>query len=108
LSAPGLSCLVPQQLFGADKSDCCRQMGDRCGSMNTSSPKSCCQSPRQGSQPFVSSTSHLQLDSAPSMGAVLPMTPSTAVLDVKNSVPNAELFHSPPVSPPEAVSVLRI
>src|SRR4051812_18577072 len=74
LSAPALSCLVPQQLLGERYSDCCRQMGNRCDSKGMSSQQSCCESTTETGQPYISSTMHVSV-SAGVATAVLPVVP---------------------------------
>jgi len=105
LGTPSLSCFVPRQLLNADESDCCRQMGDQCGSTKMPSSHSCCESPRQVSQPYISSVSHQGRSSASVVLAILPIVPALLPLAVNGSPTIAE-FHSPPLSPPETNSVL--
>jgi hypothetical protein len=107
LGTPSLSCFVPRQLLNANDSDCCRQMGDQCGSSTMPSSQSCCTSPTQVSQPYISSVSHQGPSSAGIVLATLPIAPALLSLAVNGSPTIAE-FHSPPSSPPEANSVLRI
>lgn len=107
LGTPGLSCLVPRQLLSASESDCCRQMGSQCGSQEMSSPQSCCKSPSQNAQPYVSSGAHLRLASAVAVTAVLPVA-QTPVPHVVNEASATGRSHSPPISLPESNSVLRI
>ena len=106
LGTPSLSCFVPRQLLNADDSDCCAQMGDRCGSQTMPSSQSCCTSPSQISQPYIGSASH----PGPAAGvilALLPISPTLHSLITTENRPLAE-FYSPPLSPPEANSILRI
>src|SRR5580704_14717061 len=71
----GLSCFVPRQLLNAGENDCCRQMGDQCGSQTMPSSQSCCTSPSQVSQPYISSVSHQGPSSAGVVLAILPISP---------------------------------
>src|SRR5580704_19264876 len=75
LGTPSLSCFVPRQLLNADQSDCCRQMGDQCGSNTMPSSQSCCTSPSQVSQPYIGSVSHQGPSSAGVVLAILPISP---------------------------------
>jgi len=108
LGTPSLSCFVPRQLLNAGENDCCRQMGDQCGSQTMPSSQSCCESPSQVSQPYISSVSHTAGPS--SAGVVLAILPILQVTlpAIVNLTPAFDEFHSPPLSPPETNSVLRI
>jgi hypothetical protein len=75
LGTPSLSCFVPRQLLNANDSDCCRQMGHQCGSTTMPSSQSCCTSPTQVSQPYISSASHQGPSSAGVVLAILPIAP---------------------------------
>src|SRR5437879_80261 len=77
LGAPGLSCFVPRQLLNAAENDCCRQMGDQCGSRTMPSQQSCCESPNRVSQPYISSVSHAGPASAGVVLAIFPVSPVT-------------------------------
>jgi hypothetical protein len=107
LGTPSLSCFVPRQLLNADESDCCRQMGDQCGSTTMPSSRSCCTSPTQTPQPYISSVSHHLPSSAGVVLAVLEISPVPLPLDIDGSPTIAE-FYSPPLSPPKTNSILRI
>jgi hypothetical protein len=107
LGTPSLSCFVPRQLLNANDSDCCRQMGDQCGSTTMPSSRSCCESPLQVSQPYIGSISHTGPASAGVVLAILPISPAVLPLAVNGSPTIAE-FHSPPLSPPKTNSILRI
>jgi hypothetical protein len=106
--APMLACVVPRQLLNTAEHACCRSMGDECGSKKMPSPQSCCKSASQDGRPYLGSAAiHLQIASAHSLLALLP--PAAHI------VPIAELFqsisesgHSPPVTPAETTSILRI
>src|SRR5438105_14003167 len=103
---PELSCFVPRQLLNAAESDCCSQMGKQCDSQAQSTPQSCCQAPGQHAQPYLGSANHSSLTPASIVSAILPSVapvPSIVHADVR-----FVQFHSPPLSPPEAVSILRI
>src|SRR5579864_1642492 len=96
LGVPGLSCFVPQQLLGADKQECCRQMGSQCGSKEMSSPQSCCKSPSQQSpQPYINgSGEHFRIAPVAVVTAFLPVAP-TPLLMVADSALTIAQFHSP-------------
>ena len=106
LVTPGLSCLV--RPLSAAENECCRQMGSQCGSKEMQSPQSCCKLPRQQTaQPYVSSANHLQIVPAAATAAFLLVQgiPSTLRFDLALRFAQ---FYSPPLSPPETSSILRI
>jgi hypothetical protein len=107
LGTPTLSCFVPRQLLNADENDCCRQMGDQCGSKTMPSSQSCCTSPSQVSQPYIGSVNHTGPSSTGVVLAILPISPAPLPL-IRDGSPTIAEFHSPPLSPPKANSVLRI
>jgi hypothetical protein len=108
LGVPGLSCFVPQQLLGADQEECCRQMGSQCGSKEKSSPQSCCKSSSQQSvQPYIGSVEHSQVAPAAPVAAFFP-DQSAPNLQVDDSTSTIMMFHSPPLSLSETISVLRV
>jgi hypothetical protein len=108
LGVPGLSCFVPQQLLGADKNECCRQMGSQCGSKEMSSPQSCCKSPsQQSAQPYINIGEHSRIAPAAVVTTFLSVEP-TPILVVADSALTIAQFHSPPISLSETNSVLRL
>ena len=108
LGTPGLSCFVPQQLLSASEKECCRQMGSQCGSKEMSTPQSCCKSPsQQNAQLYIASGEHFQIAPAGIIAAFLPVEP-TPILLVADSALTVAQFHSPPLSPSETNSVLRL
>src|SRR5580693_689076 len=108
LGTPGLSCFVPQQLLGADKQECCRQMGSQCGSKEMSSPQSCCKSPSQQSpQPYLNGNGeHFRIAPVAAVTVFLPVAP-TPILLVADSALTIAQFHSPPIGLSETNYVLR-
>lgn len=107
LAAPALSCLVPRQLLGAEEHACCRETGDRCGSKKMASPKSCCETADESGQPYITAATNPQIIDAPAvLGVLLPTLNVNPAAQSISAV--AVLAHSPPGSPPETVSILRI
>jgi hypothetical protein len=107
LGTPSLSCFVPRQLLNAADSDCCRQMGDKCGSNTMPSSESCCTSPSQVSQPYIGSVSHPGPSPSVLALAIFPILPAPLPL-IQAGNPAFTEFYSLPLSPPEANSVLRV
>ena len=104
---PAMACFVPRQLLNTEEHACCRSMGDQCGSKKMPSPQSCCKSVSQEQQVYVSSAADLQISSPHLVLAVLPSAPDT-VPAVQHFPSISVSDHSPPLSPPETTSILRI
>jgi hypothetical protein len=107
VAAPMLSCFVPQHVLNAGENECCRQMGDQCGSKNMPSSHSCCKSSDHNSQPYVKSVENSRWANPIAVTAILPVVaiPTRSVL---NAASTTEEFDSPPLSPPAGITVLRI
>lgn len=105
LATPLLSCFVPGHVFSAGENECCRQMAE-CGSKNMPS-HSCCKSSDQGSQPYVKTVENSRLANPIAVAAILPVI-SLPQLSVLSATSIIEESHSPPLSPPESTTVLRI
>ena len=106
LGTPSLSCFVPRQLLDANDSDCCRHMGDKCGSETMPSSQSCCTAPNQESQPYIGSVAHPG-PAAIAVVGILPISPALLPPTRNRNSMLAE-FYSPPLSPPKANAILRI
>ena len=104
LGTTGLSCFVPQQLLSASEKECCRQMGSQCGSKEMPSPQSCCKLP---TQLYTDRIEHFQIAPAGAIAASLPVAPASILLNVNSTLTIAK-FDSPPLSPSETNSVLRV
>lgn len=107
IAAPLLSCFVPRHLLSAAENECCRQMAEQCDSKNMPSSHSCCKSSDQGSQPYVKSVENSRLANPIAVAAILPVI-SIPQLSVLSATSIVEESHSPPLSPPESTTVLRI
>src|SRR6476619_7037984 len=106
LLAPTMACALPNAQMTAQEHACCKKMKGNCGSMRMPTTHSCCQQSVRANH----------LDAIQPESVSVPVAPLVAVL------PSVTLFHptfldeerlsapqhSPPTSPPHAVSVLRI
>jgi hypothetical protein len=101
---PLMACLVSDTLTEAER-ECCQQMADNCGSGMMADSHSCCKTTVQQIDSYLA---HARFDLSFSYPAAIP------VAEIDFSIPftftQAQLSHghSPPVSPPETVSILRI
>ena len=89
-AAPIMACALPAMAMSAEERECCKRMAQECGNMGMGKSHSCCQT--------VSVPDHL------------PDGPIQAIATMpeSGSSPWAADIHSPPVSPPAGISVLRI
>jgi hypothetical protein len=106
LGATGPSCMVPQQLFGARYSDCCRQMGNQCGSKEMPSPQSCCKSSIPDSQPYFRNAAHSLV--SPGIATAIAPVAIEPVFSLTGSRVFLRESNVPPTSPPPSNSILRI
>src|SRR3954447_965546 len=106
LLAPAMACALPAAQMTPQEHTCCKKMKGNCGSMRMPASHSCCQQSIQANHLYAA-----QPESVPvPMVAILAVLPSATIFDPRpmtyEHVSPPE--HSPPPSPPPAVSVLRI
>jgi hypothetical protein len=110
LATPIMACLVPAAAMTQAERDCCKRMAHDCGNGGMMKSHSCCQSTTIPSHlatiksSFDGSSIHLGLVFA----HALPSTLRIAAIPEVALAPWAADIHSPPVSPPASISVLRI
>src|SRR5207244_7264334 len=110
LATPTMACVMPAAAMTAAERDCCKRMAQECGKGMAKS-HSCCQTTAvpdhlpaiKSSSPEISSK-HLALI----LLHALPPSPTVGMIPEFGSSPWAADIHSPPVSPPVTISVLRI
>src|SRR3954469_2359800 len=107
LLAPAMVCALPSAQMTPQEHACCKKMKGNCGNMRMPTSHSCCQQSIQATNHFDA----IQPESVSvPMVAILAVLPSATIFDLRSltyehvSPPE----HSPPTSPPPAVSVLRI
>ena len=102
---PLMACMVPDTLTEAER-ECCEQMADKCGSSMMPDSHSCCQTTVQQIDPYLAN-SRFDLSYSHPAAIQLLQTDSCglAVLTESHCLPQE---HSPPKSPPETISILRI
>jgi hypothetical protein len=110
LATPIMACVMPAAAMTTAERDCCKRMAQECGNNGMAKSHSCCQtatapdhlpafksSSDDGSRPVALALAHAILPSP----TLIPMTESGL------SVREADI-HSPPVSPPASIAILRI
>jgi hypothetical protein len=110
-AAPALACLLPERSMTAAEHACCKQMPKMCGAANMPQSHSCCQTttvpdrlPAMKSSPLDGGSKYAGLIHVDA----LPLNQAVATMAELGSPPWVVEIHSPPVSPPVTVSVLRI
>ena len=104
--APGMTCALPNAQMTAQEHACCRKMKGDCGRMRMPTSHSCCEQNIQANN----------LDALQPQSSSVPIAAVVAVLPVQAAYDFRFLTservnrpqHSPPISPPLTISVLRI
>lgn len=111
VSAPALACLLPERAMTAAEHACCKQMSKMCGSANMPQSHSCCQTTTVPDRLPAIKSSSLDVSSKYAgliLVHALPVSQAVATMAELGSPPWVVEIHSPPVSPPVTISVLRI
>jgi hypothetical protein len=109
-AAPIMACALPAMAMSAAERECCKRMAHDCGDKGMAKSHSCCQTVSVPDRlPAIKSSSqagskHLRL----ALAHALPPLPTITTIRESASSPLAADIHSPPVSPPASISVLRI
>jgi len=106
-TAPLMACVLPDAVLSLEERECCKSMADDCGPMAMPASHSCCKVVvRQADSYLINSR-------FPTVHSVSSVT--LLVSTIEHSSPATPLQanmmfagHSPPASPPETISILRI
>ena len=106
---PVMACTIPGAAMTAVERDCCKRMAHDCGKTGMKS-HSCCQTtPVPDHLSAIKSSSDIgSKHLAPVVLHGLPTMPAVAAVPDSGLSLAAPDIHSPPVSPPASISVLRI
>jgi hypothetical protein len=110
LATPTMACLLPAASITPAEQECCKRMVGECGKAGMPQSHPCCQTTTVPDQFAAIKSSvdvnslHVMLGVTHTLGDVL-IIPSLQAL---GSGPWAADIHSPPISPPASISVLRI
>ena len=108
-AAPIMACALPALAMTAAERDCCKRMAGECGKKGMS--HSCCQTTTAPDRlPAIKSSSDVSSQHLPSvlLAALLPTPVAAIVTEFGSQWWASSDIHSPPVSPPVSISVLRI
>ena len=106
-ASPLVACMLPDADLTAEERECCRSMADDCGDMAMPASHSCCKVVVRPADSYVINSRFPTVHSASNV--------TLFVSTVKDRLPAIPLHvntmfagHSPPTSPLETISVLRI
>lgn len=110
LATPTMACLVPAAAMTAAEHDCCKRMAYQCGNKGMPQSHPCCQTTTVPSHLAAIKSSSDVSSQHPTLFVASPINPGPTISTVpeSGSSPLAADIHSPPISPPVAISVLRI
>jgi len=106
-ASPLVACMLPDAMLSAEERECCLTMANDCGDMEMPASHACCTVTVKETGPYL----------VKARFAIAHSQPTPASLDAPENIPlpkNLSLVktsvqaHSPPVSPPPGISVLRI
>jgi hypothetical protein len=102
---PLMACMVSDDALTEAERDCCLQMADKCGSAMMPDSHSCCDTTVQQLDPYLANS---RFDSSFPHPAVIQLAAIDFSAPVRFSLAQPTQAYSPPVSPPETISILRI
>lgn len=109
-ATPVMACVLPGGAMTPAERECCKRMAQECGKTGMKQSHSCCQTtPVPDHVSAIKSSSDI---SSKHLAPVVLLGP--ALVPAVGAIPNSGLplsahdIHSPPVSPPASISVLRI
>jgi hypothetical protein len=103
--SPLMACMIPGDVLTETERECCEQMVDSCGSAMMPDSHSCCKTTVQQLDPYLAKT---RFDCGLSSPAVIQVAESADSAPVSAAPTQTAQAHSPPVSPPQTPSTLRI
>ena len=106
-ASPLMACMTPDALLTDEERECCKSVADDCGHMDMPASHSCCEVVTRQVGSYLISSRFPSIQPAPAVAlfVVVVVNPATANAMVASSPVHGQ---SPPVSPPDTISVLRI
>jgi hypothetical protein len=103
-ASPVMACMISATLTEAER-ECCEQMAGNCGSSAMPDSHSCCNTTVQQLDPYLANS---RFDFSYSHPAVIQVLGTDFHAPAAMAEAQSSQAHSPPVSPPETISILRI
>lgn len=108
-ASPIMACALPAMAMSAAERECCKRMAQECGNKGMAKSHSCCHTVSVPDHlPAIKSSSEFGSKHPLALVHALPPIQTIATMSESGSSPWAADIHSPPVSPPANISVLRI
>src|SRR5215469_14035160 len=110
LATPIMACLIPAASMTAAERDCCKRMAGECGKAGMPHSHPCCQTTTVPNQfAAIKSSSNVNaVQLALAVTYALDYAFVTPTPQESGSAPWAADIHSPPISPPASISILRV
>jgi hypothetical protein len=110
MATPIMACLIPAASMTAAERECCKRMAGECGKPGMPHSHPCCQTTTVPNQfAAIKSSSNVNaVQLALAVTYALDYAFMTPTLQESGSAPWAADIHSPPISPPASISILRI
>lgn len=106
-ASPLMACMLPDALLTVEERECCKSMANDCGQMDMPTSHSCCKVVVRQADSCVVNSRFPTVQSL--VDVTLPVTTTKSALPLSPPQANTAFAgHSPPVSPPETASILRI
>jgi hypothetical protein len=106
-ASPVMACMLPDADLTGEERECCKSMADDCGRMAMPASHSCCKAVVRQADVYLINSRFPTVHSVSSVTlfvSTIEHSLSATPLQAKTMV----AAHSPPTSPPETISVLRI
>jgi hypothetical protein len=104
---PLMACMLPDASLTVAERECCKDMAGQCDQMHMPTSHSCCQLTVRQSDPYVFCSRFTQ-EHVQTFAASLVSCRDLFLAAAASRIDSSAQTHSPPVSPPETVSILRI
>jgi len=110
LATPVMACLIPAASMTAAERECCKRMAGECGRVGMPHSHPCCQTTTAPDHfaPMKTSSSVNSVQLALAVTYAPQQTFLAPTLHESDLAPWATDIHSPPISPPASISILRI
>jgi hypothetical protein len=105
-ASPLMACMLPDAELTAEERECCKNMVNDCGQMEMPASHSCCKVVGPQTDSYVINSRFPTIHPAPAVTLLVAADESP----LTNITVASSLYfgHSPPASPPDTISILRI
>jgi len=107
-ASPLVACMLPDAVLTFEERECCQNMADDCGQMDMPASHSCCTLTVRETDSYLVNSRFAAAISAQQAPAILDLASKIALPETLHPGWTSASTHSPPVSPPQTISILRI